>query len=111
MSSCAAGLRVVAATLGGALGRNRTRLLLSVLAIALGVALGYAVQLVNQAAIGEFTGSMAALSGNADLEVRGPRAGFDESLFPTLARHPDIAVASAIVEVDARIPGRDEALP
>ncbi len=111
MSSNAARLRVVAATLGGALGRNRTRLLLSVLAIALGVALGFAVQLVNQTAIAEFSGSMAALSGSADLEVRGPRAGFDESIFVQLARDPDIAMASAIVEVDARLRGRDEALP
>ena len=42
--------------------------------------------------------------------MRGPRAGFDETLFATLARDPDVAVASAVVEVDARIEGRDEAL-
>ena len=78
---------VLAATLGGALGRNRGRLLLSVLAIALGVALGFAVQLVNQAAIGEFAGGMATLSGDADLEVRGPaRRLRRESLRPTRDR-------------------------
>ena len=74
------------ATLGGALGRNRGRLLLSVLAIALGVALGFAVQLINEAAIGEFAGGMAALSGDADLEVRGPRAGFDENALRASSR-------------------------
>src|SRR4029453_1167923 len=61
-------------------------------------------------AIGEFAGSMATLSGNADLEVRGPRSGFDEAIFVGLAQDPDIAVASPIVEVDARIQGRDDAL-
>ena len=101
---------ILGATIGGAFRRNRARLALSVLAIALGVALGFAVQLINQAAIGEFAGSMATLSGNADLEVRGPRAGFDEALFVNLALDADIAVASPVLEVDARIKGRDDAL-
>ena len=53
---------------------------------------------------------MKTLSGAADLEVRGPRGGFDESAVRALARDPDVAVASPVVEVDARIEGRDEAL-
>ena len=110
MTAGASHVSVLGATLGGAFGGNRGRLLLSVLAIALGVALGFAVQLINQAAIGEFAGSMAMLSGSADLEVRGPRSGFDETVFVRLAQDPDIAVASPVVEVDARIKGRDDAL-
>lgn len=105
-----AGYATARAVLGGALGRNRGRLLLSVMAIALGVALGFAVALINEAAIGEFEGGMKALSGLADLEVRGPRGGFDEALYPRLARDPDVAVASPVVEVDARIADRDDAL-
>lgn len=102
---------VVRAVLGGALAHQRGRLALSVLAIALGVALGFAVALINAAAIGEFAGGMRTLAGVADLEVRGPRGGFDEALYATLARDPDVAVASPVVEVDARIAGRDDALP
>lgn len=101
---------VARATLGGLSGRGRGGTLLSILAIGLGVALGYAVALINQAAVGEFTGSMATLSGNADLEVRGPRDGFDEAVFVRLAQHPDIAVASPVLETEARIEGRDDAL-
>jgi putative ABC transport system permease protein len=86
------------------------RLALSVLAIALGVALGYAVQLINQAAINEFGAAVQALSGEADLAVRGPRAGFDESLFPRLAASSEVAVASPVLEVDAKLPGRREPL-
>src|SRR5882672_5429775 len=86
------------------------RLALSVLAIALGVALGYAVQLINQAAINEFGAAVQTLSGEADLAVRGPRAGFDESLYPRLAKLPDVAVASPVLEVEARLPGRREPL-
>ena len=86
------------------------RLSLSVLAIALGVALGYAVQLINQAAINEFAAAVQTLSGEADLAVRGPRSGFDEALYPRLAALAEVAVASPVVEVDARLPGRREPL-
>ena len=49
--------------------QHKGRLLLSVFAIALGVALGYAVQLVNQAAINEFALAVQSLSGEADLSA------------------------------------------
>lgn len=103
-------LDLARAVVGGVLGRNRGRLALSVAVIALGVALGFAVALINTTAIGEFTGSMKALAGSADLEVRGPRGGFAEALYADLARDPDIAVASPVVEVDARLAGRDDSL-
>src|SRR5437870_2915619 len=92
------------------LAQHKGRLALSVLAIALGVALGYAVQLINQAAINEFAAAVQTLSGEADLAVRGPRAGFDESLYPRLAKLPEVAVASPVLEVEARLPGRREPL-
>src|SRR6266849_111611 len=92
------------------LSQHKGRLALSVLAIALGVALGYAVQLINQAAINEFAGAVQTLSGEADLAVRGSRAGFDESLYPRLAKLPEVAVASPVLEVEARLPGRREPL-
>ena len=92
------------------LSQHKGRLALSVLAIALGVALGYAVQLINQAALNEFAAAVQTLSGEADLAVRGPRAGFDESLYPRLAKLPEVAVASPVLEVDARLPGRSEPL-
>ena len=83
---------------------------LSGLAIALGVALGYAVSLITTTAVNELALGVHFLSGDADLEVRGPSSGFDESLYPTLARVPEVAVASPVVEVDARLADRHEAL-
>ena len=94
----------------GPLGQGRGRLALALAAIALGVALGYAVQLVNQSAIGEFAHAVQTLAGTADLELRGPRAGFDESLYPRLARLPEVAVASPVIEADVRLAGRQETL-
>jgi putative ABC transport system permease protein len=90
--------------------QKKGRVLVSVLAIALGVALGYAVQLINHTAANEFGQALYTLSGDADLTVRGARAGFDEALYPPIARLPEVAVASPALEVEARLPGRDEPL-
>jgi putative ABC transport system permease protein len=103
-------LAIAHATLGGNVRGNRTRVALAVLAIALGVALGFAVHLVQRVAIRELTSGLAELSGTADLEVRGPDGGFSETLYPRLARDRDVAVASPVVDVDARVPGYDDLL-
>ena len=84
--------------------------MLSVVAIALGVALGYAVQLINQTAVNELTLGVQTLSGDADLEVRGPRAGFAEGVYPEIAAMPEVAVASPVVEVDAKLSGHADTL-
>src|SRR5512144_1352228 len=95
------------AVLRGSLAQNRWRGALAVRALALGVALGFAVQLINRSAVEELARGVQTLSGAADLEVHGPRAGFDEALYPVLARLRGVAAASPVVEVDARIAGRD----
>jgi putative ABC transport system permease protein len=94
----------------GALAQNRARVALSVLAIALGVALGYAVQLINAAAVGELAQGVKTLAGDADLQVRGPRGGFSESIYPIIARMEEVAVASPVVEVDAKVAGSEPPL-
>jgi putative ABC transport system permease protein len=106
MSRAALGLALFA----GPLGQSKGRFVLSLAAIALGVALGFAVQLVNQSAISEFTQAVQTLAGTADLQIVGPRAGFDEREYPRLARLPEVAVASPVVEVDARLVGRRDSL-
>jgi putative ABC transport system permease protein len=101
---------VAGAVFRGSLAQNRMRTALSVVAIALGVALGYAVALINRTAINELTLGVQTLSGAADLEVRGPQGGFDEALYPQLAAMPEVAVASPVVEVDAKLSGHADAL-
>jgi len=98
------------AVLSGAFAQNRLRSAIAVLAIALGVALGFAVQLINGSAVNALAQSVRTVSGDADLVVRGPRSGFDESLFVLLARDPEVAVASPAVEVEARVAGADGTL-
>src|SRR6516225_5022922 len=101
---------VGAALIAGEIRGHPLRTLIGIVAIAMGVAMGYAVQLINRAALGELSATVNSLMGNADFELRGPRAGFDEALYPRIARLPEVAAASPVVEVDARVAGRDEAL-
>jgi putative ABC transport system permease protein len=86
------------------------RLLVTVIAIALGVALACSVYMVNIAALAEFTQATKRLVGEADVVVRGPREGFPEALFVELARDSRVALASPVVELDAAMPGRRETL-
>ena len=86
------------------------RTLLAILAIALGVALGFAVYLINRVAADEVQLASRSLFGMADLSVLAPGLGFDEALYPRLAAIPGVAVASPVVEAQARLPGRDRSL-
>jgi putative ABC transport system permease protein len=88
-----------------ALQTHPRRALVGVAAIAIGVAMGYAIHLINQSALGEFSLAVQSLTGNADLEIRGPRTGFGEDLYPTIARLPEVAIASPVLEADAKLPG------
>ena len=80
--------------------RSKGRALLSVAGIALGVALGYAVWLVNEAAVADLAAAVRALAGESDLQVRGGRGGFSEELYPQVARLPGVAVVSPIAPFD-----------
>jgi len=84
---------------------QRGRTLLSVIGIALGVALGFAVHVINRAAVGEFTAAVRSAAGDADLQVRGGRSGFAEELFADIARSDGVALASPVLELDAGVAG------
>jgi putative ABC transport system permease protein len=86
------------------------RLAVTVLAIALGVALGAAVYQVNSAALNEFGLATKRLVGEADVVVRGPREGFSEELFTRLARDAAVSAASPVLELDVAVPGRRDTL-
>ena len=83
-----------------------TRLLITVLAIALGVALGAAVFLVNTSALNEFGLATKRLVGESDVVIRGPREGFADELFVELSRDPAISAASPVLELDVALGSR-----
>ncbi len=86
------------------------RAMLAVTAIAIGVALGFAVDLINGAAFNEFSAATKSIAGQADLQVKGIEAGFDENLFPQLARREGVRIASPVLEFNALLLGRHESL-
>ncbi|MFT3666199.1 FtsX-like permease family protein [Piscinibacter sp.] len=73
----------------------------AVLAVALGVALASSVHLINESALGEFSAAVRQVNGQPDLELRGGGAGFDEAWFARAAATPGVALASALIELDA----------
>ena len=103
-------LAVARAVSGGFRSLVRGRTLLAVVAIAFGIALGYAVELMNGAAVNELAAGLATLSGDADIDVRGPRLGFDEALYPLLAKLDGVAVASPVIETTVTVQGHDTPL-
>ena len=77
------------------------RALVAIAAIAIGVALGFAIHLINAAAFNEFSAAVKSLSGQSDLQVRAAEPTFDEALYPLLAQRAGVALASPVLEVEA----------
>ena len=60
------------------------------------------MHLINTSALNEFARAVASVNGEADLQVRAASPlGFDETLYPKLARLDGIASASPVVELRA----------
>jgi putative ABC transport system permease protein len=78
------------------------RTLTAVLAIVLGVALAFSVQLINQSALAEFGAAVRSVNGQPDFELRAQASGFDEALYARVATHPQVAVASPVIEIDTQ---------
>jgi len=86
------------------------RALVAIAAIAVGVAMGFAIHLINAAAFNEFSAAVKSLSGQADIQVQGREPFFDEAVYPRLAEHPEVSMASPILEVQAGVTGQEGAL-
>ncbi len=70
----------------------------AVLAIAIGVALGLGIDLVNRSALGEFDAALAVVNGEAQAQVRGATGSFDEAVYERLARDARFEAVSPVVE-------------
>jgi putative ABC transport system permease protein len=84
---------------------RRTATVLSMLAIALGVALGYAIHLINAAALSDFSQAMKSVQGEPDAVVApSDSAGHVPlALINELARDPAVAVVAPVIETRVRI--------
>ncbi|MEG1116484.1 MAG: FtsX-like permease family protein, partial [Janthinobacterium sp.] len=87
------------------------RAFVAILAIAIGVSLGFAIHLINAAAFNEFSTAVKSLSGQADVQVAGREALFDEAIYPWLAQRDGVAVASPVLELQAGVAGKKDGGP
>ncbi|WP_332815673.1 ABC transporter permease [Ramlibacter sp.] len=68
-------------------------------AVMLGVALALSVHLINASALSEFSAAVRSVNGQPDLELRGARGSFDESLFARVATDAQVELASPVLEL------------
>jgi putative ABC transport system permease protein len=79
----------------------------AVVAVMLGVALAFSVHLINASALGEFSSAVRAVNGQPDLELRSIQGTLDESLFGRVATHPQVVLASPVLELSTYATGPD----
>ncbi len=71
----------------------------AVVAVMLGVALAFSVQLINASALSEFSQAVRAVNGQPDLELRAAQGSFDENLYERVADSAQVAMASPVLEI------------
>jgi len=103
-------MRLLRWLLAGEWRAHPVRALLALMAIAVGVALGFGIHLVNSAAFNEFSAAARSLSGSADLQTRARTAFFDDALYPKIASLPEVEVASPVLELDLPVSGQQGSL-
>ncbi len=73
-------------------------LLAAVVAIAMGVALGLGINLVNRSALSEFDDALARVNGQAQFRLIGTTASIPDSALAAVERLPAVAAASPVIE-------------
>ncbi|WP_313950912.1 FtsX-like permease family protein [Accumulibacter sp.] len=84
---------------------RRAATLLSMLAIALGVSLGYAIHLINAAALADFSRAMQTVQGDPDavIAARDSAGSVPLATLNELARDPAVLLVAAVIETRVRI--------
>jgi putative ABC transport system permease protein len=82
-----------------------TATLLSMLAIALGVALGFAIDLINAAALNDFSRAMKSVQGEPDAVIapRDSAASVPLAVVNFVARDPAVMIVAPVIELRVRI--------
>ncbi len=79
------------------------QIIVAVIAIAMGVALGFSIHLINTAALNEFSAANKSLSGQSDVQVYGKQGFFDETVYPKLAQYEGVKLANPVLEFTATV--------
>ena len=81
----------------------------ALVAIMLGVALGFAVHVINQSALDEFSRAVRSVNGQPDLQLSAMQGGLPLALYPQVAQTQGIAAAVPWIETTVLLPGKDTA--
>jgi putative ABC transport system permease protein len=75
----------------------------AVVSVMLGVALAFAVHLINASALDEFLQAVRSVDGKADLELRSSSVNgeFGEAVLETLLQRPEVAIAAPVLELSS----------
>ena len=80
------------------------RYIFAALSIAVGIALGFSVHVMNASASDAFGDAVRNMSGAADAQIAGATSlGFDEQLYPRIYKLPETADVSPVIEMNALI--------
>ncbi len=71
----------------------------AVVAVMLGVALAFAVHVINASALAEFGSALRAVNGQADVELHAGSGALPQEVLAWAAARPEVALASAVVDV------------
>ncbi len=72
----------------------------ALLAVTLGVALAYAVHLINTSALEEFSQAARKLSGQSDVQLRAGRGYLDETWYRKIATIPGVELAVPVLDLN-----------
>ncbi|WP_439588097.1 FtsX-like permease family protein [Hydrogenophaga sp.] len=75
----------------------------AVVAVMLGVALAFAVHLINASALAEFSSAVSSVNGQPDLSLRARQGLLDDRLLEPAAAHPGVALASPVLEMPTQV--------
>ena len=78
--------------------RDTAGSLVTILGVALGVAVTLAIGLANDGVLTAFRNSLDHVAGKTQLEVSAGEPGFDETLFPVIAGTPGVAAAAPVLQ-------------
>jgi putative ABC transport system permease protein len=88
--------------------RHRLRTFLTLLGIALGVAVYFAVRTANLTLLSSLTMTIEKLAGKATLQIVGGEGGFPEAIWEKVKDTPGVKVAQPVIEVIANTAFEDE---
>jgi putative ABC transport system permease protein len=88
--------------------QHRLRTALTLLGIALGVAVFFAVRTANLTLLSSLTVTIEKMAGKATLQIVGDEGGFPEAVWETVKDTPGVHVAQPIIEVIANTAFADE---